>query len=215
MTRKLICLVFVALAALFSPGGTAQAHPHVWVIMKTTVVFAPDGQAIGVRQAWTFDDMFSTFATQGLDSKQKGVFTRDELAPLAKVNIESLKEFDYFTYAKSNGNKTAFNDPTDYYLEFSDSMLTLHFMLPFKAPVKLRNLDLEVYDQAYFVDFQLAEKDAATLAGSPAGCRLTVGKPKEMSKELAQSLAQIGPGQQIPENTYGAQFANKIAVKCP
>ena len=38
----------------------------------------------GVRHAWTFDDMFSTFATQGLASKEKGKFTREELAPLAR-----------------------------------------------------------------------------------------------------------------------------------
>ena len=60
----------------------------------------------GVRHAWTFDDMFSTFATQGLESKKKGGFTRDELQPLAEVNVTSLKEFEYFSYAKANGKKT-------------------------------------------------------------------------------------------------------------
>ena len=44
--------------------------------------------------------MFSTFATQGLASKEKGKFTREELAPLAEVNVTSLKEFDYFTHAR-------------------------------------------------------------------------------------------------------------------
>jgi ABC-type uncharacterized transport system substrate-binding protein len=215
MKTNLTRLVIAALAGLLAASGPAIAHPHVWVTMKTAVVYAPDGSAVGVRQAWTFDDMFSTFATQGLESKKKGVFTREELAPLAKVNIESLKEFDYFTYAKENGKKAVFAEPVDYHLEFKDSMLTLHFLLPFKAPVKVKTLDLEVYDTAYFVDFQLAEKDAVALAGAPAGCQVSVGKPQEMSKELAQRLAQIGPGQQIPENTYGAQFANKIAVKCP
>jgi ABC-type uncharacterized transport system substrate-binding protein len=78
----------------------AHAHPHVWVTMHTDLVYAPDGSITGIRHAWSFDDMFSTFATQGLDSKEKGKFTREELAPLAKVNVESLKEFDYFTYAE-------------------------------------------------------------------------------------------------------------------
>ena len=67
--------------------------------MKSELVYGADGAATGVRHAWTFDDMFSTFATQGLDSKEKGKFTREELAPLAQVNINSLKEFDYFTIA--------------------------------------------------------------------------------------------------------------------
>ena len=49
--------------------------------------------------------MFSAFATQGLESKEKGKFTREELAPLAKVNVESLKEYDYFTYVTADGKK--------------------------------------------------------------------------------------------------------------
>jgi ABC-type uncharacterized transport system substrate-binding protein len=204
------------LAGLLIAGGAAQAHPHVWVTMKSTVVYAPDGRVTGVRHAWRFDDMFSAFAVQGLESKQKGVFTREELQPLAKVNVESLKEFDFFTFAKTDGKKTEFVEPTEYYLEQKDAILTLHFLLPLKTPVKARALDLEVYDPSYFVDFVFAEgKDAATLAGAPAACKVSLGKPQEMNKEIAEMLARIPPGQQIPENSYGAQFANKIMVKCP
>ena len=72
-----------------------------------------------------------------------------------------------------------------------------------------------MFDSAYFVDFQFAEKDAAALVGAPQGCEFSVGKPQEMSKELAQRLAEIPPGGQIPENSFGAQFANKLQVKCP
>jgi ABC-type uncharacterized transport system substrate-binding protein len=210
-----ILSLIAAAAAALSLADPASAHPHVWVTMKSAVVYAPDGTVVGVRHAWTFDDMFSTFATQGLESKKKGEFTREELQPLAKVNVESLKEYDFFTYGKANGRKVAFVEPTEYHLEFTNSLLTLHFLLPFKTPAKLRTLDFEVFDPGYFVDFQLEEKDAVTLSGAPAGCQFTVGKPQEMTKEMAQRLAQIGPSEQIPENTFGAQFANKIAVKCP
>jgi hypothetical protein len=65
------------------------------------------------------------------------------------------------------------------------------------------------------VDFSLAEKDAARLVGAPPGCQLSTGKPQEMTKDLALRLSQIPPGGQIPQDSYGAQFANKILVKCP
>ena len=78
-------------------AGAASAHPHVWVTMKSELVYAPDGSVTGVRHAWTFDDMFSVFATQGIEAKKKGEFTREELAPLAEVNVTSLKEYDFFT----------------------------------------------------------------------------------------------------------------------
>jgi ABC-type uncharacterized transport system substrate-binding protein len=207
--------ILAALAGLLLAGGAAVAHPHVWVTMKSTVVYAPDGTITGVQHAWTFDDMFSTFATQGLASKKKGEFTREELQPLAEVNVTSLKEFDFFTAAKANGRKTAFVEPKDYHLEFKDQLLTLHFLLPVKTPMKAQNLELEVYDPSYFVDFSFDEKEPAKLAGAPAGCQLNVGKPQEVSQDLARRLAEIPPSGQIPADTFGQQFANKIQVKCP
>lgn len=213
MNRNTLALLAVAVTlALASP---AQAHPHVWVTMKSQVVYDATGMATGIRHAWTFDDMFSAFATQGLESKEKGKFTKEELAPLAEVNVSSLKEYDFFTYAKIAGKKTELGEASDYWLEYKDATLTLHFTLPFKAPIKAASMDFEVYDPSYFVDFALAEKDAVSLTGAPSGCQLAVGKPQEMTAEVAKRLAEIPPGQQIPSNSYGSQFANRISVKCP
>ena len=128
-----------------------------------------------------------------------------------------LKEYDFFTFAKANGKKVTFVDPVDYSLEFNpkDTVLTLHFVLPLKTPVKAKALNLEVFDPSYFVDFALAEKDPVSLEKAPAGCQLSLAKPQEMTKEMAQKLAEIPPDGKIPDNSYGAAFSNKISVKCP
>ena len=218
MIHRLFFSLAAALAALAMTAAAASAHPHVWVTIKSELVFAPDGSVTGVRHAWTFDDMFSVFATQGLEAKTKGEFTREELAPLAEVNVTSLKEYDYFTYAKANGKKLEFNDPAaGYYLDYDkkETVLTLHFLLPLKQPVKAKDLTLEVYDREFFVDFSFAEKDPAKLVGAPAQCKLTVGKPQEMNAALAQQLSQLGPNQRDSSLTIGTEYANKILVKCP
>ena len=214
MTTLIRLLAIVAVSAL---ATAAQAHPHVWVAFKSEVVYAPDGSVTGIRHAWAFDDMFSTFAIQGLETKQKGVYTREDLQPLAEVNVTSLKEYDFFTSSKANGRKTEFVEPKDYHLELKDSLLTLHFLLPLKTPVKTQTLDLEVYDPAYFVDFSFDDKDKepAKLAGAPANCKVTVGKPAEMSQDMSRRLSEIPPGGQIPPGSFGEQFANKISVRCP
>ena len=150
MIHRLFSYALAAFAGLVIVPAAAQAHPHIWVTVKSEVVYGPDGTVTGVRHAWTFDDMFSVFATQGIESKKKGEFTREELAPLAEVNVTSLKEYDFFTYAKANGKKVEFNEPlADYYLDFNpkDTVLTLYFTLPLKAPVKAKDLTLEVYDR--------------------------------------------------------------------
>ena len=218
MIQRFFLSVAAALAALASAAAPASSHPHVWVTMKSELVFAPDGTITGVRHAWTFDDMFSAFATQGLEAKKKGEFTREELTPLAEVNVTSLKEYDFFTYAKANGKKVEFNEPAPgYYLDFDtkETVLTLHFTLPLKQPVKAKDLTVEVYDREFFVDFSFAEKDPAKLVGAPAQCKLTVGKPQEMNAALAQQLSQLGPNQRDSSLTIGAEYANKILVKCP
>jgi ABC-type uncharacterized transport system substrate-binding protein len=212
-----IRILACALVSLVLAAGAASAHPHVWVTMKSAVVYGPDGAITGVRHSWTFDDMYSAFAVQGLESKKKGEFTTEELKPLAQVNVESLKEYDFFTFAKANGKDVTFVDPVDYHLEFNakDTVLTLHFVLPLKTPVKSKTINLAVFDPTYFVDFALAEKDPVSLEKAPPGCQLSVAKPQEMTADMARKLAEIPPDQQIPDNSYGEAFSNKISVTCP
>jgi ABC-type uncharacterized transport system substrate-binding protein len=218
MIRRRICSVLAMCAGLALGSGAASAHPHVWVTMHSELVYAPDGTITGVRHAWTFDDMFSVFATQGIESKKKGEFTREELAPLAEVNVTSLKEYDFFTYAKVNGKDIEFNEPSaGYYLEFDpkDTVLTLHFTLPLKTPVKAKDLSVEVYDREFFVDFSFNEKNPAKLVGAPAQCKLSVVNPQQMDAALSQQLSQLGPDQKNTGLTIGNEFANKLVVKCP
>jgi ABC-type uncharacterized transport system substrate-binding protein len=205
------------LVCLLAAGGSAGAHPHVWVTMSEELLYAPDGSVTGVRNAWTFDDMFSAFATQGIEQKTKGTFTREELAPLAQVNIDSLKDYAYFTYAKVNGKqqKDAFQPPIDYFLDYDAkaTALTLHFTLPFKTPVKAKAIEVEIYDPEFFIDFGFGAKNPVRLVGAPAGCTLSVNKPQDdyfpaelrLDKNFATSEANVG---------MGANFSNKISVAC-
>ncbi|MDO8878645.1 MAG: DUF1007 family protein [Pseudolabrys sp.] len=206
------------IAALLSLAFAAPAfaHPHVWVTMRSAVVYAPDGTVTGIRHAWSFDDMFSAFATQGYESKVKGEFTREELAPLAKVNVESLKEYDYFTYATVDGDKVRMADPLpDYYLSFENQVLTLHFTIPFEKPVKAKKLSVDIYDTTIFVSFEFAKKDAVALSGAPAGCKLDTVLPREMTYAEGKKLSEIPADQPNVSMAFGAQFSNKILVHCP
>jgi ABC-type uncharacterized transport system substrate-binding protein len=212
MIPRILKALALAVLALPLAISAARAHPHVYVTMKSEIVYDAQGRMTGIRHHWTFDDMFSSYATQGLEQKQKGVFTREELQPLAEVNITSMKEFEYFTEGKMNGQKVEFGAPTDYFLELKDQLLTLHFTLPLKTPVQTKSVDLEIYDPLYFVAFEFDEKDPITLKDAPPNCKLNTVKLGDatQSKSLSESLF----ARPDPNNPFGAQFANKIAVKC-
>ncbi len=209
-----IRIVLAALVTL-TFAAPARAHPHVWVTMKTDLIYAADGTVTGLRHHWAFDDMFSAFATQGLESKEKGKFTREELSALAKVNVESLKEYDFFTYATVDGKKVPLTDPQpDYWLDYNDAILTLNFTLPFKTPVKTKELKIEIYDPTIFVDFAFDKKTPVQIVGAPQ-CKLDVQLPREMTFAEGKALSQIPADQTNTAMAWGAQFANKILVRCP
>lgn len=277
MSKYRILPALAALAVLLGAVPVC-AHPHVWVTMKSEVVYGPDGKVKGIRHAWTFDDMFSAFAVQGIEietqkpaakaapqEQSRGFFgwlrstwtwmtgrsepktpepkpkeakadeqkqvaakepasagsrrnpTREQLQPLAQTNVESLKDFEYFTLAKVNGKRVSFVDPpNDYYLDFQDQVLTLHFTLPLQEPVSAQTLEIAVYDPSYFVDFSFERANAVRLVDAPKACQLLVARPDEMDPEMAAKLFQMAPDQKLdPAQLLGEQFANRIVVKCP
>jgi ABC-type uncharacterized transport system substrate-binding protein len=118
--------------------------------------------------------------------------------------------------ARINGKKVDFLDPpSGYYLDYKDQILTLHFTLPLKTPMKAHDLQIEISDPSYFVDFSFEKDNAVALVGAPAGCKLQVARPDEMDPAMAAKLFQMAPDQKLDPSQYlGAQFANRILVKC-
>lgn len=217
---------FSALVAFVLSSMTiATAHPHVWVSVQAELVM--DGKLIkAVNHRWTFDEAFSAFATQGLDENQDGTLTREELQPLAQVNVESLSEYDYFsdlyrTGAKE-GDEAVFADPTDYWLSKGTDKLTLHFTLPVVAKLDAsQELTLDVYDPSFFVDFSFAEKKAASVivaqGGEPAACKVAMKAAEALDDETMGLLAQIPADQrEIPEELMKmtSTMANQVLLTC-
>jgi ABC-type uncharacterized transport system substrate-binding protein len=206
----------ICFAALVGLAAPAQAHPHVWVTMQTELVYGPDGRVTGLRHAWTFDDMYSEYAVQGITPQVKGQFTRDELKPLAEENVNSLKEYAFFNVLRADGKPVKDNiaDPTDYWLDYRQEMLTLNFTLPLKEPMNAKDLQIEIYDPEFFVNFAFNEKDAVKLTGAPAACTLVTKQPGEGQFPSTQRLDKSF--RESSENAgMGAQYASKIFVKCP
>ena len=208
-----------SIAALLSLAPAAGwAHPHVWVDSASEVLFE-GGQVTGIRHHWRFDEAFSAFAVQGLDTDGDGALSREELQPLAQVNVESLSEYDFFTFVSSGEYQAGFSAPTDYWLEQDGDRLILHFTLPLARPVAAKGaLKLEVFDPEYFVAFTLPGEEAVRLDAAPASCTLAVNLAEAPDASAAAMLATIGPDQrelpdELKELTEGLD--NSAVVTCP
>lgn len=197
-------------------GAPAAAHPHVWVAARATVQFDKDGRIVGIRHAWAFDEMYSAFATQGLGKGGKAP-TREDLQPLAKTNVESLSEFDYFTYAKESGRKLAFDAPVEYWLEADDKkVVTLHFTLPLKQPVAAQKpFSFQVYDPTYFVAFGFEKKDPIAMSAAPSGCSVSVMEPAPLLAAESKRLSAAASENFSPGEDMSARLASRVVVACP
>jgi len=195
-----------------------SAHPHVLVDAKSEVVFDADGRMRSVRHVWQFDPAFSAYAIQGLDQDGDGQLSDAELRPLAKINVESLQEFDFFTYLAIDGKYLEFAEPQEYWLELRGGGLTLFYELPLKTPVAVApDTTLEVFDPEYFVAFNFVQDDPVTLVDAPPNCTAVYHPPGEID---AQTMAMLGAlpqdQRELPPELAGAAdaLADVAEIKC-
>ncbi|WP_342360645.1 DUF1007 family protein [Terrarubrum flagellatum] len=181
---------------------------------RAEIIYNAEGKISGVRHAWTFDEGFSSYLSQGLDTNKDGKLSREELSGLAKENVESLTESNYFTVAKANGKPIEVAPPTDYYMESDGKQLTMYFVLPLKTPMPGRVFSIEVYDPNYFIAFVLAQGDSPiTLKDAPKGCTVSFQKPKAIDDGSAKSESFW---MSLPQGTdFGAQFSGRAVAACP
>ena len=214
------CAALLAFLAPLAVTPAAMAHPHVWVEMRSDVVFNDQGQISAVNLMWTFDDAYAQMALDGLDANGDGVYDPSELEPLTKENVESLKDYDYFTAVRFNGQKQPVGEVKEAGQIYSNDKLQLHLQVPLKTPVDPTKGEfvLKVYDPDFFIAFDYAKDEPVSVIGAmPKNCELVV-KPVPTDAEIEQTRAMLatkGPDWK-PENEedFGAIFAQPVTIQC-
>ena len=173
----------------------AAAHPHIWVTMEATLLYE-NGVFTGIRHKWTFDEYYTASAIEGLDKNKDGIYDREELAELAKVNVDALKDFDYFTFPTLAGQAVKLGEPKDYWLEHKDGALSLLFTVPFATPVlpDAKGFAFAVYDPSFFIAFDLAKSENPVRLGeaAPKTCKLKIEAPDQRETAALGPMSQLG-----------------------
>jgi ABC-type uncharacterized transport system substrate-binding protein len=215
MHRRLCSRFLLTTVFVVGLASDAAAHPHVWVSARAQVIFDAKGEIEAIRNAWTFDEMYSAFVTEG-QGKDGQLMTKEELAPLAKSNVDSLAEFDFFTYAKVANAKVEFGTPIDYSLEQrEDKLVVLRFTLPLKTPARAKAFSFQVYDPTYFVAFEMEKQDPVGMAGAPKGCSVNLLGSKPLAAEDTKKLSESFFSGLSPGYDFGIKLASRIIVACP
>jgi ABC-type uncharacterized transport system substrate-binding protein len=171
----------------------ALAHPHVFINNKMTVLF-DGGKLQGITFQWTFDDMFSSMILSDYDPKHTGQFDAAHVKALKEGAFDNLENYHYFV-AITIGTRPHAHFKIE---RFTPSVagknkLVYSFFIPLGVVVQSREqaIRLTVYDDTYFVAFDLLHlDDVAVRAGPDVACALAIEKTK---------VKPQWPGQYMPD----------------
>lgn len=208
MVRGLGAVVAVAGLAMWQ--APACAHPHVFVDADLQLEASDDGALRKIRHEWTFDDMYSAFAVQGLP-RANGAPTEAALARLAEEIVEKLEDVEFFTSAGAQGHDLQTTGAQDARAAFVDGRLRLSFTVLLRAiggPAD--KVDVRVYDPQYVV--AITVRDAVKIVG-PARCRHALTRPGALDAADARQLDDSVRTNQLAAN-FGAKLATVVAFDC-
>ena len=181
-------VLLLSLAAL-----PAAAHPHVFINNKMTVTFDA-GVLQGITFTWTFDDMFSNMILSDYDPKGTGQFDAAHVKAVKEGAFDNLENYHYFV-AMTIGTKPVAHFKIERFMPSvtETKKLVYSFFIPLKVAVQAKEqaVRLTVYDDTYFVAFDILHlEDVTVTAGPDVECDLAIEKTK---------VKPQWPGQYMPD----------------
>ena len=193
----------------------AQAHPHVFIEMRSAISFNKAGEIDAIGISWTFDEFYTQFTTDGIDSNGNGKFDPKELQSLANSFSKNLTEFRHFTFIEMDGRLIENPAPTHAKAIVKDGQLTFAFRLPLAKPVNpvKTRVRFSSVDPSYYVDIIPSAATPVSLIGAPASCKhelVRVDTARPTGYNLSTSIRMIAP----EDNVLGSTNAAVVEVSC-
>lgn len=167
------------------------------------MLFDANKAVTGLKQRWTFDEMYSSYSMEGLDKNHDGVFDAASMKALADENMTSLKDYKYFTEITVDGLTLEVAAPVDYFVERdAEKILHLTFTLPLRKPLSAgqRELKVQVFDPDFYIALAFADGKAVELPPDAAGtCTTSIEAPS---------------GDPATAKTWGAAYSATAVVRC-
>ena len=184
----MVVLLFAAVAAL-----PVAAHPHVFINNKMTMLF-DNGKLEGMTFRWTFDDMFSSMILADFKPDAKGNFSAKVTSGIKEGAFDNLENYHYFLAFLIDSRplkKIPIQRFTPSVVE--GGKLVYDFFVPLNLPVTTQEqtVRVTVYDDSYYVAFDLMHTDDVTLKGNE-GVSVTLAIEKTKVKP-------VWPGQYMPD----------------
>ena len=217
MRRQIAALLGLIIALLPLP---AFAHPHIFIDAKAAITFNDAGQVVSIHNTWVFDQAYSAWSIQGLDTNNDGKYSPQELQPLADDNMNGLADYEYYTFAgEGKDPNLKFSHGSHATLDYDGKQTTLSFDVALAEPYAIRkSLELSIDDPEYYVAITFHDPSDIQLINAPKNCAIKMEDAKEMPQELADALYALPPDvtklpPELEQAMRGMQGA--ILINCP
>ena len=166
---------------------------------------------------WVFDEMYSSFAVQGLAQAGRTRQARSSRR-WRRRTPGSLAEIGYFTTLKIGGKAVEFGSVTDYWMEERpDHLVEFHVTLPLKTPTPRRQVPHAAGRRSGIFHRLRVRRQGARSRSSPrpSGCSASVAKPKPLEASDKQKLTESFFTNLSPGTNFGFKMASAAIVACP
>jgi ABC-type uncharacterized transport system substrate-binding protein len=186
----------LGLALILGTVATLAAfgHPHVFINNQMTVLF--DGGILkGMTFRWAFDDMFSEMILTDFKPNADGNFSAKQTATIKAGAFDNLENYHYFLSFFVDEKRLKKIRIEQFTPSVSEGeKLVYSFFVPLDVPVTTdeQSVRVTVYDDTYFVAFDLMHAEDVTVKGDDG---VFVGLSIEKTK-----VKPLWPGQYMPDN---------------
>ena len=138
--------------------------------------------------SWTFDEAFSVWQIQGLDTNNDGITSSEEMQDLADENLKGLAEYGFYTSAGEGEESLPFAVDGEAKFVFENNRSTLSFAIAPEKPYAIKNkLDIAIADPEYYVAITFAEPTDVVLENAPQGCVASFDPPAMTCRTISQA----------------------------
>lgn len=211
--RNPLRFIIGAVCLIMGWVSVSNAHPHMWVDLKSQIILDGNDKVSAIYQEWLFDDFFSAAMLEEAALHPDGVAVaiKQKGAELMK----NLKPYNYFTLAKRDGVTMPLIQQGEVVAEIRENRVWMGFTVSIESPVNLASqaFSYAIFDPTYYIEMYHAEGETISFQGTaPDNCGTEILQPNPSSDAIA--LSRSSSLDANPDNTIGRLFAETIHVTC-
>jgi ABC-type uncharacterized transport system substrate-binding protein len=202
-------------AACLAVPAPASAHPHVWIVVKVTMIFDDEGRFTAAKENWAFDYDFSAIFKEEADTDMSGSVSEDETAKGLADNLSWIPHYDYFTRLTVAGHQVNHKDPVDYTARYFAGKLYVEFTLPLEQPADIvLGAGVDVFDPEFYYDHEFDYPDVDAVK-APASCIVDRRTTPNLDPVAVMIIRKLGlSSDPTILNDPATGYAVRVAVNC-